>query len=149
MTSERSNRPLFWLTVSLAACSAMAIGLLLVRNRATSSISHRFLVWNLALAWIPLGAALLAHRWADRRLRLVAAGVIWLIFFPNSPYLVTARGVVASSSPAVRRSIRQRACRGDVDRVLRLSPDRVLGQLRAGGRPSTSTRAGRIVNRLG
>ncbi len=85
MKSEHSKRPLAWLTLSLAACSAMAVGLLLVRNRATGSISHRFLVWNLALAWIPLGAALLADRWGDSLLRLVAAGAIWLIFFPNSP----------------------------------------------------------------
>jgi uncharacterized membrane protein len=91
MKSQDSKRTqaLWWLTLSLAACSAMAVGLLLVRNRATGSISHRFLVWNLALAWIPLGAALLAERWAERRLRLVVAGAIWLIFFPNSPYLVT------------------------------------------------------------
>lgn len=47
-----------------------------------------YLLWNLFLAWVPwlLGAvvARARSRWA-----LVAAGVPWLLFFPNAPYLVT------------------------------------------------------------
>jgi uncharacterized membrane protein len=53
--------------------------------------SHRFLLWNLALAWIPFVAALALEALADRRRRLamVGAAVIWLVFLPNAPYLVS------------------------------------------------------------
>lgn len=51
------------------------------------------LVWNLTLAWIPYLASVLAdgiHRWRPRQWWwLLPAGVIWLLFFPNAPYLLT------------------------------------------------------------
>lgn len=87
--SERRPRPQLWLVLALAFCSAAALGLLVIRNRATGSPSHRYLVWNLFLAWIPIGAALLADRWARRRVAFVLVAAGWLVFFPNAPYLVT------------------------------------------------------------
>jgi len=51
------------------------------------------LVYNLVLAWIPYGFSMLAA-WLQRRhprrwwLLLPPAG-LWLLFFPNAPYLVT------------------------------------------------------------
>ena len=47
-----------------------------------------FLVWNLALAWIPLLAALVLVR-ARSPLLQGASGALWLLFLPNAPYLVT------------------------------------------------------------
>lgn len=72
----------------LAVCVLIA-GPLVLGQRPT----HRFLLWNLALAWIPFVAALALERLdAARRTRHVAtllvAGV-WLVFLPNAPYLVS------------------------------------------------------------
>ena len=55
---------------------------------------HRNLVWNVFLAWLPyvfsLAAALfyrISHRWGW--LLILPTGFLWLIFFPNAPYIVT------------------------------------------------------------
>ena len=51
------------------------------------------LVWNLLLAWMPYGFSVLAaalHRLFPKFWwLLVPPGLIWLLFFPNAPYLVT------------------------------------------------------------
>lgn len=55
---------------------------------------YRNLVWNVFLAWLPyvfsLAAALfyrISHRYGW--LLILPAGLLWLVFFPNAPYLVT------------------------------------------------------------
>jgi uncharacterized membrane protein len=51
-----------------------------------------FLLWNLVLAWVPYLAALAfdrAERRRASRLTLAAWIVLWLVFFPNAPYLIT------------------------------------------------------------
>jgi len=48
------------------------------------------LLWNLFLAWAPLGLAWLALRPGARPWPLrLALGLAWLLFLPNAPYLVT------------------------------------------------------------
>lgn len=51
------------------------------------------LVWNLFLAWIPyvfsVGAAALHRLLPKVGILLVVPGIIWLVFFPNAPYIVT------------------------------------------------------------
>jgi uncharacterized membrane protein len=49
-------------------------------------------LWNLFLAWIPFALALLiydGHRRGARLVQLLALGLLWLLFFPNAPYIVT------------------------------------------------------------
>ena len=78
--------------VGLAALSALALFLLVLRAHHAGRFELRFLVWNLFLAWVPLGAAsMLVPLMHARRLRLawpVLFGV-WLLFLPNAPYLLT------------------------------------------------------------
>lgn len=64
---------------------------LLVDIHESGSSFYRFLVWNLMLAWIPVAAALACHALARARAHVLAvgAGVIWLLFFPNAPYMLT------------------------------------------------------------
>jgi uncharacterized membrane protein len=77
---------------ALAALSAMVVGLVAFRVAYTRTADNANLVWNLLLAWIPLGLALLLY---DRRVRqaglatLTGIGLAWLLFFPNAPYIVT------------------------------------------------------------
>ncbi len=83
-------------TLSLALLSALCCLLLIIRAVQTEQIRGLFLLWNLFLAWIPLFFALLARRLSSstRVIRskplfiLVNLG-LWLLFFPNSPYLIT------------------------------------------------------------
>ncbi len=51
------------------------------------------MIWNLFLAWIPLGMAFVAYRLHQTRNRwgfLIAGfALIWLLFLPNAPYMLT------------------------------------------------------------
>ena len=86
-----SDRRLGVLT-ALAVLSALVVGLLAFRVAYTGSLDNVGLVWNLLLAWIPLGLALLLYDRHVRRARLATLaglGLLWLLFFPNAPYIVT------------------------------------------------------------
>lgn len=94
MPELRLNTPLQSL-ILLAAALTACLGLLGLRVLVTGRFSHLFLAWNLFLGLIPLGVALLAllierqnWGWAGR-LALGANSVLWLVFFPNSPYIFT------------------------------------------------------------
>jgi uncharacterized membrane protein len=94
MTSVRgpaSDRRLAVLGV-LGGLSFLFVGLIVAREWVGGHMVYRSLVWNLFLAWVPLLFALLVYDGARRgvgRLPLVALGGLWLLFFPNAPYLVT------------------------------------------------------------
>ena len=79
------------LIAALMAASALSVAALLVEIHETGSSVYRFLVWNLFLAWVPVAAALACQALARRRAYGLAfsAGVIWLLFFPNAPYMLT------------------------------------------------------------
>ena len=75
------------LAVGLAGCAA----LLVVRGWYAHDLMFRFLVWNLCLALVPALASATMVR-ADRHgARVVALGwaIVWLLFLPNAPYLIT------------------------------------------------------------
>jgi len=51
-----------------------------------------FLIWNLFLAWIPFGLAMLVNRLHKQQQNGIFIFPIisaWLLFFPNAPYLLT------------------------------------------------------------
>ena len=81
------------LPLALALCSLGGAALLVCRLMVTGSTSLGFLPWNLVLAWVPFGAAgtlrMLERANLLTRPRVAALIVLWLIFFPNAPYLVT------------------------------------------------------------
>src|SRR4029079_15658927 len=84
------------LAITLLACAAACAALLTARWLVTGLASYRFLAWNLFLAGIPFGFALAAllvpesalprPLRAPRRALLLA---LWLLFFPNAPYMVS------------------------------------------------------------
>ena len=79
------------LLLILGLSLALSFALIAVRVLLTQQLLFVFLLWNLFLAAIPfaLSAALyLAARPPGARL-LVPIGIVWLLFFPNAPYLVT------------------------------------------------------------
>ena len=77
--------------LSLLAASVLSIGTLVAQIHATHDHRYTFLLWNLFLAWVPLIAAALAFALAQRGVGgLVGVLVaVWLLFFPNAPYVLT------------------------------------------------------------
>jgi uncharacterized membrane protein len=77
----------------LGFASAVCVVLLAGRIAVTNSPRYLFLVWNLYLAWIPVVCAYLALAFSRRRALLYAIvpifAFLWLIFFPNAPYILT------------------------------------------------------------
>jgi uncharacterized membrane protein len=76
---------------ALFAASVLSAGTLAVRIHETHSHRYTFLLWNLFLAWVPLIAASTAFASARRGVGAVAAAliVVWVLFFPNAPYVLT------------------------------------------------------------
>ncbi len=85
----------FRLTVFGLLCGATMVSLILFRVRTllSGSLDYAFLVWNIFLAWIPLGIAYTASVFAQKGrflLLIIPFAIIpWLIFFPNAPYILT------------------------------------------------------------
>jgi len=77
----------------LAGASLISIALFRFRTKMSGSLDYDFLVWNLFLAWLPLGMSYIASSFASKRrfvaLTLPVAALLWLLFFPNAPYIVT------------------------------------------------------------
>jgi uncharacterized membrane protein len=77
---------------ALVLASGFCFALVWVRAWRTGSNDYAFLEWNLELAWIPFVLALAFYdTWRRGRSRIVLAllGVLWLLFLPNAPYMVT------------------------------------------------------------
>ncbi len=77
----------------LSLSSVIAMALTIVRVAYTGGGAYVSLVWNLFLAWIPMWAAIPIARGRPVTKRNWTAAFIfiglWLLFFPNSPYLLT------------------------------------------------------------
>src|SRR5207244_1865466 len=88
----RSSRRRLATVLGLFVASLFCIALVTVRNVHTGNVNFRYLIWNLFLAWIPFALAVFVYdRWRRRRagVTLVALGALWLLFFPNAPYIAT------------------------------------------------------------
>ena len=74
------------------ACLACIL-LVAARVAYTDSTRHSGLIWNLFLAWIPFILAYFAHAISWRKVTLYIVipiiAFLWLIFFPNAPYMLT------------------------------------------------------------
>ena len=83
------------LTIFIILALSSATCIVLVGARVAYSDSERYisLIWNLFLAWIPFVLAYLAYALSWRRALLYLIvpifAFLWLIFFPNAPYLIT------------------------------------------------------------
>jgi uncharacterized membrane protein len=77
----------------LAAASVVSVTLVKARMADSNSNDYSTLIWNLGLAWIPFIFASIAYvvSWSRKLLFLVVpvCAFIWLIFFPNAPYILT------------------------------------------------------------
>ncbi len=77
---------------ALALLSLFSVALIVTRYVYSSEPLFGGLIWNLFLAWIPFGLSIILydrHRAGARPRSLVPLGLLWLIFLPNAPYIVT------------------------------------------------------------
>jgi uncharacterized membrane protein len=79
---------------SLIFSSAVCVGLLFLRATHSHNRQYVWLIWNLLLAWIPVACALAIFNLQRRRPRLLwpilfGGALVWFVFFPNAPYLLT------------------------------------------------------------
>jgi uncharacterized membrane protein len=99
---RRSRRRLATV-LGLFAGSLFCIALVAVRNHYTGDADFRYLIWNLFLAWIPFALAVFVYdRWRRRGagFTLFCLGALWLLFFPNAPYIATDFVHLERGSPA-------------------------------------------------
>ena len=92
MRLDTASRRRLAALLSLVALSGFVAALLVARVAYTGSLAYGNLVWNLFLAWIPFALAIAVYDGARRgasRTALLAGGALWLLFFPNAPYIVT------------------------------------------------------------
>lgn len=77
----------------LLGASFVSVMLVLARMVYSDTQQYRGLIWNLFLAWIPFLLAYGAYALSWKRLWLYVAiplfAFLWLIFFPNAPYILT------------------------------------------------------------
>jgi uncharacterized membrane protein len=77
----------------LAGASIVCVAMFRFRASLTGSTHYAFLIWNLFLAWIPFGIAYVTYittfnrRWLY--ILIPVSAFLWLIFFPNAPYILT------------------------------------------------------------
>lgn len=77
----------------LVLSTILSVGFFAGRVIWSDERTYRFLLWNLILAWMPYLfslAALIIHRWQPRWWwAVIPPGAMWLLFFPNAPYILT------------------------------------------------------------
>jgi uncharacterized membrane protein len=87
------NRHYIAVFVLLNTACAVCIALVAARVAYSDSVRHTGLIWNLFLAWIPFILAYIAHAISWRRIWLYliipVIAFLWLIFYPNAPYMLT------------------------------------------------------------
>lgn len=76
-------------TRALVVLTALCIGLFGFRWLRTQEVLGVGMVWNLFLAWVPLFFALVARRMTSRKFWKYTSIAMWLLFFPNAPYIIT------------------------------------------------------------
>jgi uncharacterized membrane protein len=85
---SQKHKTALWLAASILVCLA------LIRLRIVISGHYyfRFLVWNLFLAFVPYVVSTVTRLIANKTNNtfvLLASAAMWLLFFPNAPYIVT------------------------------------------------------------
>jgi len=90
------NRRLYFniseLNLLLIGTSAFSCGLVVLRVLWTLQPTYISLIWNLFLAWIPYILSYILrkkHETINNKMILAGWVLLWLVFYPNAPYIIT------------------------------------------------------------
>lgn len=88
-----SLEPKVQYTIALVVATAVSVLLLLAESAGYGGFVHLYLMWNLFLAWIPFGLALVLRGTLRRKLwsswEAMILTVAWLAFLPNTFYMIS------------------------------------------------------------
>lgn len=78
----------------LLLLSFMGVFMVILRYAVTERAEFLYFIWNLFLSWIPLVVSIIMTYIYSSKMRgklifLLPLGVIWLLFYPNAPYMIT------------------------------------------------------------
>jgi uncharacterized membrane protein len=74
--------------LGLILISTLLVSYIVIRIIFTGGLSKVFLVWNLFLAWIPIILIYFTSE-KTKKVWLPIILILWIMFFPNTPYLIT------------------------------------------------------------
>jgi len=78
---------------ALAGLSLLSLGFFAVESWWNQNLSDWYLIWNLFLAWIPLGLSAMLVNLLQKQLwsswSAIGLSLAWLVFLPNSFYMVS------------------------------------------------------------
>ena len=90
MIKKLKKNQRFEVTLLLILMAGFCFSLSIFRYYISETKVFFFLNWNLFLAWIPfiISSFLLIFK-IKSKLSLIVAVAVWIVFFPNSPYILT------------------------------------------------------------
>jgi uncharacterized membrane protein len=92
-TYYAQNKYRLMMLILLGGATVFSAAIWRMRLEHTGSPRYAFLIWNLFLAWIPFMISYFTYGMTLRRkwiyVFIPAAAFLWLIFFPNAPYILT------------------------------------------------------------
>ncbi len=102
MIRKRIESERFKITILLSLLSLFSVSLSLFRIFYTGSLEFISLNWNLFLAFIPwvLSSVIILGNLRKNKILLPLLMVTWILFFPNSPYILTDLYHLGHSSTA-------------------------------------------------
>lgn len=102
MITKLKHQGRFELNLLLALMSIFCLALFAYRFYTTGSIGYIFLNWNLFLAFVPFAMSSLVMTIPALQQKKIVLGMllcVWLLFFPNSPYILTDLFHLRTKSP--------------------------------------------------
>src|SRR4051812_31496941 len=89
--------------IVLALVTVFDLVILLIRNMVEQTSTYNFLLWNLFLAFVPLAIAWIIHFALNKvsKIIIVIGSIVWLMFYPNAPYMISDLIHVNSASTNV------------------------------------------------
>ena len=93
LTYFSTNKYRLTMFVLLAGATVFSVVVWRARTELSGTVTYGFLVWNLFLAWIPFMISYFTYTFTLKRrwiyVVIPIAAFLWLIFFPNAPYILT------------------------------------------------------------
>jgi uncharacterized membrane protein len=92
---HKKNMFLLLSTLMLFLTSFMGCLMIFIRKFIIGEAWYSFLIWNLFLSWIPYILSVVLYivfykkRIKIKKILFFLLGIMWIVFYPNSPYMVT------------------------------------------------------------